>query len=136
MAILAWTTTALSAMPVMIPWAKVLAALRYVGLLLLGVILWRTDLGAVGEALAGARVPTLVAAFAVSLVSLGVKAMRWRSMLATQGLSYPVLDTAGGILPFELREDVRATGWNDLAKSNDGCISNRTENIHELSFLI
>ncbi len=48
-------------------------------------------------------------------------------------LRHPVLHAAGGVLPLELHEDLRATGWNDLAKPSDRRISNGLKNIHGLS---
>ena len=48
------------------------------------------------------------------------------------GLRHPVLHAPGGVLPLELRQDLRAIGWNDLAKPGDRRISNGLENIHGL----
>jgi hypothetical protein len=35
------------------------------------------------------------------------------------GLRHAILDAAGGVLPLELHEDLRAIGWNDLAEPNE-----------------
>jgi len=48
------------------------------------------------------------------------------------GARHPVLHAAGGILPLELREDVRAPGWNDLSQSNQRGVSDRIENVDGL----
>jgi glycosyltransferase 2 family protein len=64
---------------------------RYVKLLgfaLLAYILWRADAGALGETLASCRPSLLLAGFAVSLVAIAIKALRWRSMLRRQGHAY------------------------------------------------
>jgi len=46
----------------------------------------------------------------------------------------PVLHAAGRVLPFELDQDVRAAGGDDLAKLNERCVSDRLEDIHGAGF--
>lgn len=65
--------------------------LKIAGLLLLVWILWRTDLGQVGAVLARCRLELLLAALALNLSSIAVKAGRWQLMLRTQGFDYGLL---------------------------------------------
>ncbi len=46
------------------------------------------------------------------------------------GLGHAVLHAAGGILPLQFHEDVRAIGGNDLAQPDQCCVSDRLENVH------
>ncbi len=62
--------------------------LKLVGFALLGIILWRVDISTFGEVLSSAQVGPLAAAFGVSLLSIFVKASRWRGMLAALDFSY------------------------------------------------
>ncbi|MCP4601787.1 MAG: flippase-like domain-containing protein [Proteobacteria bacterium] len=63
---------------------------KLLGFLLLGVILWKTDISELGTVLANANIELLSAAFCVSLLSIVCKAVRWNWMLATQGFKYPI----------------------------------------------
>jgi uncharacterized protein (TIRG00374 family) len=62
---------------------------RLVGLVILGVILWRTDMAALGNTLAGCRFIPLAAAFAACLAAVTVKGLRWKFLLDAQGFFYP-----------------------------------------------
>ncbi|MFO8072511.1 MAG: lysylphosphatidylglycerol synthase transmembrane domain-containing protein [Polyangia bacterium] len=64
---------------------------RYVKLLgfaLLAYILWRADVGALGETLAACRLDLVAAGFSAGLFAIAIKALRWRSMLLRQGHDY------------------------------------------------
>jgi uncharacterized protein (TIRG00374 family) len=63
---------------------------RLLGLLILGIILWRTDIGALGESLAGCRFLPLAAASGVCVLAVVAKGLRWKLLLNAQGYSYPV----------------------------------------------
>jgi hypothetical protein len=64
--------------------------LRIIGLLLLAFLLWKIDLRRMLTVLKQAD-PFLVAiAVALNLPQIGLKAIRWRRLLASQNISYPV----------------------------------------------
>ena len=63
---------------------------RLLGLVILGIILWRTDMEALGQTLAGCRILLVAAAFGMCLLAVVAKGLRWRQLLIAQGHSYPV----------------------------------------------
>lgn len=64
---------------------------RLLGFLLLAVILWQADLGAMGAVLRDVHLEIALAALGVNLVAIAVKAARWNLMLRAQRLHYPFL---------------------------------------------
>lgn len=62
--------------------------IKLVGLALLAVILWRTDLSAVGRTLAGCRWDALLASLGLAFLVVCAKGWRWHLLLSAQGLPY------------------------------------------------
>jgi len=65
---------------------------KILGFPILGFILWRTDLDALGRVLETCRPEYIAASLCVTAIAIIVKALRWNLMLRDQGYSYPWLN--------------------------------------------
>jgi hypothetical protein len=87
---------------------------------LLGWLLSRTDLAAIGDALRGARAGWICAAFALLFVGLLISAVRWRLLLRVQGadlsLSFLVRSLLVGIF---FNNFLPSTVGGDLVRARD-----------------
>ncbi|MCP4678326.1 MAG: flippase-like domain-containing protein [Deltaproteobacteria bacterium] len=66
--------------------------IKILGFPILGLILWRTDLGELGRILETCRPEYLAVSLGVTATAIIVKALRWNLMLRYQGFSYPWLN--------------------------------------------
>ncbi len=63
--------------------------LKLLGFALLAVILWRADLSSVARSLAGCHPGLALGGFALCLLAIAIKALRWHGMLRRQGHDLP-----------------------------------------------
>jgi len=64
-------------------------ALRLLGPLIFGLLVWTSDLSAIAAVLLGAVAWMLAAAAGLNIVIIAIKAWRWRLLLRMQGVEYP-----------------------------------------------
>ncbi len=94
-----------------IPWTSL------IGLLLLALLLWKLDVGALARVMQRAQWPLLIAAIALNIPMVFFKAWRWRLLLRAQQIAYPLRKTylayfgsifIGFVTPGRLGEFVKA----------------------------
>jgi uncharacterized protein (TIRG00374 family) len=62
--------------------------LRLLGIVLLGVLLWKSDLRQIWHSLSGVVWPFLLPAIALNIPLISIKAGRWRYLMQVQGIRY------------------------------------------------
>lgn len=65
--------------------------LRLLGIVLLGILLWRSDVRRIGRSLSSVVWPFLLLAIALNIPQLSVKASRWRYVMQMQNIRYGLM---------------------------------------------
>jgi uncharacterized protein (TIRG00374 family) len=72
------------------PWRRQVPWLRLIGLILLGVLLWRVDVAALFGIIRHANRYILIVAVILNLPMVLLKSLRWKALMQSQGIRYPV----------------------------------------------